>query len=127
MKSASILHLLLYIPMLLWAQQDVVLEPKSPPISFKRIGEDQGLSEYLLSIVQDQKGFIWMGTSNGVVRFDGLDFEAFKYNSENPQGIAQGRVLKMFLDQSDRVWAIVGDEWLYRFDPSIDDFSRSTA
>jgi len=36
--------------------------------------EDRGSS--LQSIMQDSKGFIWIGTSSGIYRFDGISYSA---------------------------------------------------
>ena len=50
------------------------------PYAFNRISTDDGVglqSNVLFSIYQDQKGYIWVGGSNGVQRFDGAKFVTF--------------------------------------------------
>jgi ligand-binding sensor domain-containing protein len=45
---------------------------------FKRYGIDDGLpTNEIYQIMQDKKGYIWLGTSKGAVRFDGNRFENF--------------------------------------------------
>jgi len=47
-------------------------------IIFDRIGTEQGLSQGLVkSFVQDDRGFLWIGTQEGLNKFDGFQFESF--------------------------------------------------
>ncbi|HSN61212.1 MAG TPA: two-component regulator propeller domain-containing protein, partial [Ferruginibacter sp.] len=51
-----------------------------PSLAFTRISIDDGLglsSNVVYSLHQDKKGFIWVGTSNGLQRFDGSKFISF--------------------------------------------------
>ena len=51
--------------------------------SFKYYGQDNGLSNLdALSLLQDRTGFLWVGTDNGLFRYDGRHFRMF--------GIADG-------------------------------------
>jgi ligand-binding sensor domain-containing protein len=46
------------------------------PMHFERLGADEGLSQQaVLAIGQDARGFMWLGTEDGLNRFDG--FTAF--------------------------------------------------
>jgi len=48
--------------------------------SFNRISMDDGIglqSNKVYSLYQDRNGFIWLGTSNGLQRFDGGKFVTF--------------------------------------------------
>src|SRR5258705_13919862 len=50
-------------------------------IRFARISSSQGLSQVRVSdIVQDDQGFIWFGTINGLNRYDGYHFKVFKHD-----------------------------------------------
>ncbi|MFT7431148.1 MAG: ligand-binding sensor domain-containing protein, partial [Colwellia sp.] len=49
------------------------------PFKFQRYTVDNGLSQgTILSMHQDKKGFLWLGTENGLNRFDGYNFVQFK-------------------------------------------------
>src|SRR5215469_18501454 len=51
-------------------------------IRFKRLSSSQGLSQVRVSqIIQDNQGFIWFGTQNGLNRFDGYKFKIFKHDA----------------------------------------------
>lgn len=53
------------------------------------------------AIVQDSVGFIWVGTYNGLARFDGEHFVAYNQTSE---GTNIGRILDIGLTSDQRVW-----------------------
>lgn len=54
------------------------LESVAQEYSSRYFSMDQGLpQEYIYSIVQDENGYLWLGTGTGVARFDGFDFHTF--------------------------------------------------
>src|SRR6478736_5994987 len=53
--------------------------------SFKFYGEDEGLRNLGVQVVvQDRTGFLWVGTQNGLFRYDGEHFKEFSKNSGLP-------------------------------------------
>ncbi len=51
----------------------------SPLVTFRHLPLDSGLSQSVAtSIVQDRQGFIWIGTQDGLNRFDGQSFKIYK-------------------------------------------------
>src|SRR4051812_29809674 len=51
-------------------------------LNFKQLSVKQGLSQAnVLDIHQDKFGFIWIGTEDGLNRYDGYNFVVFKKNS----------------------------------------------
>lgn len=52
---------------------------------FSKITSDNGLSDNIARVIlQDHQGFIWVGTQNGLNRFDGVDFKVYKNSPESP-------------------------------------------
>ena len=48
-------------------------------IKFEHYNDKDGLSHNSVRhIVQDEKGFLWLGTFSGLNRFDGYQFKSFK-------------------------------------------------
>ena len=48
-------------------------------MAFEKYGVAEGLPEEFVSdMVQDDKGFIWLSTQNGLVKYDGYKFHVFK-------------------------------------------------
>ena len=42
---------------------------------------------FITGIVQDDNGFIWFATEDGLNRFDGINFKVFKHNVSNPSSL----------------------------------------
>ena len=50
-----------------------------PKIAFEKYGVAEGLpEEQVFTPLQDDKGFVWFGTSNGLVKYDGYRFKVYK-------------------------------------------------
>lgn len=64
---------------------------------------EQGLPENsATSMVQTPDGYLWFGTFNGLVRFDGVRFEVF--NPSNTPGLPGAGIVNLYLDRSGRLW-----------------------
>ncbi|MDQ1352473.1 MAG: Histidine kinase protein, partial [Acidobacteriota bacterium] len=48
------------------------------------------------SICQSQDGYLWLGTSNGLVRFDGIDFKTF--SKENTEELLDNYIIKILVE-----------------------------
>lgn len=57
-------------------------------ITPERITIEDGLSQgYIGALAQDSEGFIWIGTKNGLNRYDGREFEIFTHDPSDPYSI----------------------------------------
>lgn len=82
---------------------------------------DDGLaSNAIAGIYQDDYGFIWMATWNGLSRFDGYDF--YNYKTGNSSGIKNlhNRILDLAIDQSQNIWMRMYDGRVFVMNRSID-------
>lgn len=72
---------------------------------FTRLGARDGLaSSSVLSLQQDAKGYIWVGTSNGLQRYDGFRFLLFQHRLNDPGSLPNNVVQQVLLDKSGRLW-----------------------
>jgi len=79
------------------AQKDVLL--------FENYNSEQGLSQNSgYAITQDQQGFMWIGTQDGLNRFDGLRFKVFRNNPADSLSIPFNEVSALLTDGDGRVW-----------------------
>ncbi len=69
---------------------------------FKQYGQEQGLeSPDVVSIAQDRAGFLWLGTQNGIYRYDGSRFQLYGLQ----QGLTELTIRALHIDSQDRLWA----------------------
>jgi len=66
---------------------------------------DEGLSNNRIScILQDSTGFIWIGTANGLNKFDGYQFKTFVNNKNNSKSISNNHINSMCIGDSSELW-----------------------
>jgi len=67
------------------------------------------------SVTQDSDGYLWMGSQNGLARFDGVRFEVF--DSSNTPGLASQDIRDIVFDHEGRMWLGSYGGGIYRFHP----------
>ena len=114
-KSYHILFLLA-VPFISYAQVQHAM--------FERLSVDQGLSQsQVMSLCQDSQGFMWIGTRNGLNRYDGYTFVHFKKIKEDSSSISDNLINALFVDRDSTLWIGSGNG-LNRFDPLSHSFVR---
>lgn len=92
-----------FLPLPLLAQEPLT------DIEFEYFGLEEGLSQTSVKyLLQDQHGFIWLGTQDGLNRFDGYEFVIFRNDPNNSFSIADNNIRLLYEDRSGRLW--VGGE-----------------
>jgi len=61
-------------------------------------------SNMVFSIVQDQQGFIWIGTINGINKYDGKTITQFQHNSSDSTSLAVNNGGNLFCDSRNQIW-----------------------
>ncbi len=76
-------------------------------IKFDRLTLADGLSQVSgNAILQDSKGFIWIGTQDGLNRHDGYRVEVFKHDPADPDSLAGNYILGLYQDRRGRLWIV---------------------
>lgn len=66
-------------------------------------GTEDGLPQNsVISMIQSRDGYLWFGTLNGLVRFDGIRFSVF--DESNTEGLKSSRIVKVFEDSQRNLW-----------------------
>ena len=74
-------------------------------LKFRHYGLDEGLSQVTSHcIVQDQKGHIWIGTQDGLNRFDGYSFKIFQHDIDNKNSITSSYIEALKVDSKGQLW-----------------------
>ena len=77
----------------------------SQNIKFKRVSIEEGLSAVTVNtIYQDSQDFIWIGTQDGLNRYDGYHFKAFKNDPSNPRSISSNDIKCVFEDKQGDIY-----------------------
>lgn len=101
------------------------LQPTLPnEISFEHLSAQNGLAtDKVISVTQDQQGFIWIGTQEGLHRYDGYELLTFTHDPDDETSLSNNTAEVIFVDQSGTIW--VGTWYgLNRFDPLEKKFKR---
>jgi ligand-binding sensor domain-containing protein/serine phosphatase RsbU (regulator of sigma subunit) len=91
---------------------------------FERISIAQGLSlSSVYCLAQDQRGFMWFGTEDGLNRFDGYQFKIFKPDPDNPRSLSDKWIESLLVGRDGKLW-IISRVGLNRYDPLREQFTR---
>ena len=111
------------IAWLVWLAKGAVFA--ETPLLFERISVEEGLSQStVFAITQDHQGYLWLGTEDGLNRFDAYDFRVFRNDPEDLQSISSNWVVRLAFDPSAPGLWVMGQNGIDFFDPSTEDFRR---
>jgi len=80
-----------------------MVEPFDSPFIVDSWSTEQGLPQSsVISVIQTRDGYLWLGTLNGLVRFDGIRFTVF--DEENTPGLNSDRIVYLFQDSHTNLW-----------------------
>ncbi|HJS55502.1 MAG TPA: two-component regulator propeller domain-containing protein, partial [Chitinophagaceae bacterium] len=90
---------------------------QAPYLYFNRINSQNGLSHNKVNcILQDQRGFIWMGTDDGLNRYDGRRFVVFRHEPGNNASISGNIITDLVEDEKGILWIATSDGGLSKYD-----------
>ena len=73
--------------------------------NFKNITIEDGLSQSTVeTIYQDSKGYIWIGTNDGLDRYNGYEFKHYKYDKYDKNSIANNYIVDIIEDKNGYIW-----------------------
>ncbi len=92
---SALFYFLLFLPHIGYTQPY-----KAVPVSVA-----EGLSQSsVYDIVQDQKGFTWIATQDGLNRYDGTSFEVFREEPFDTTSISSNNIPSLLCDMQGRLW-----------------------
>lgn len=95
-----------------------------PNLKFKQISVQQGLSSsFISSICQDNRGFMWFGTMNGLNRYDGDSIKIYLHNAKDPLSLSDNLIRNIYEDHRHNLW-IGTQNGLSRFDQYQNNFTN---
>ena len=89
-------------------------------IKFEELSIDAGLSQTIVySIAQDNEGFMWFATEDGLNRYDGYHFSVIRHNPKDSSSLGHNQLLALFVDSR-------GILWVGTFDKGLDMYDRKS-
>lgn len=74
-------------------------------LRFDHFSVDQGLpSTGITTIYQTRDGYVWIGTANGLVRYDGRHMQVFSNSPDKPDSLSHNRIFCLFEDSQQNLW-----------------------
>src|SRR6478752_790637 len=90
----------------------------NPQYNFKHLNVQNGLAQNIVyHFLQDSKGYVWIGTHNGLTMYDGVNAVSFMHDEQESNSLASNFITRIIEDEEHQVW--IGNE------KGIDLFNRS--
>ena len=103
MNKKYIIYMLLLIILLITT--NIVYVSAYNNINFKNITSEDGLSQGTVeTIIQDDQGYIWLGTNDGLCRYNGYEFKIYKHDEELENSITNNYIVDIKQDNSGNIW-----------------------
>jgi len=94
-------------------------------LNFKRYTKSNGLSNNgVTSFAQTPDGYIWIGTSDGLNRFDGTNFKIFRNEPDNDLSISDNSITSLLVDHKGTLWVGTENGGLNKYDTQKEAFER---
>lgn len=103
----------------------IVLQAQSAELFLKHLDTGNGLSgNKINAIYRDSEGFLWIGTSSGLCRYDGYDFRIYhpEPNGDNPEQLNGSYIEEIQEDADGNLW-VYSEGSYYIYSPETDRLS----
>lgn len=86
-----------------FAQENEELQP--PKLRVEQLGIEQGLSQNTVNaMLQDSEGYLWIGTDDGLNRYNAYDVTIFRHKREDSLSIIDNQVMSIYEDTNHNIW-----------------------
>lgn len=100
-----------------------ILRASSPPLYFNHFQVGEGLANNaVFCSAQDEDGFLWFGTRDGLSRFDGYRFKNFIHEPGNSKSVGSNLILCLQPRNTNELW-VGTDQGIYIYDTKLEKFS----
>ena len=100
----------------LWLIFTLQFSANAQQLSFEHLSLNQGLSQSIVQVLmKDQKGFLWIGTEDGLNRYDGYGFHVFQPRPFDSTALSDGNIKALYQDSLGDLWVGTAQGGLNRF------------
>ncbi|HZV69240.1 MAG TPA: two-component regulator propeller domain-containing protein [Saprospiraceae bacterium] len=98
---------------------------QAPQYRFISFPQDNVLSHSsITAVLQDHRGFLWIGTWSGLIRYDGYNVVQYRQEPGNINGLESNKITCLFEDSKNRLWIGTQDYGIYLYERSGDTFKH---
>ena len=91
---------------------------------FEHLNSEDGLSQNTgSSLLSDSRGFLWIGTMNGLNRYDGYQFKIYKTQNQQSNVFTNNRIIKLWEDEQKFIWNETYDGYYHYLNPKTELFN----
>ena len=102
-----------------------LLHPQVPLNRIEKISIEHGLSSQITTcFLQDRDDFMWIGTLNGLNRYDGYTFTVYKKDADDPTSLSNNNISAIVQDTKGDLWIGTSEGGLNKFDRNNKVFKR---
>jgi ligand-binding sensor domain-containing protein/signal transduction histidine kinase len=94
-------------------------------VKFSKLDPAANLSNSrVTSILQDSDGFLWVGTEDGLNRFDGYEFKVYRNDPSDSTSLSKNSILQIYEDKRGVLWISTANGGVHRYNSDLDNFTR---
>jgi len=102
----------------------VAMAADAPPLILEHLTPVDGLPQgTVLTTLQDSQGFVWLGTEDGLVRYDGRELARYAYSRNAHDGLPGNFVYQIVEDANRDLWVALKDAGVARWNRATDTFT----
>ncbi|MCM4151120.1 hypothetical protein DHD05_05900 [Arenibacter sp. N53] len=110
-------NIIIYISIAIYGLAGIAQTPEPKRYNFTHYTEESGLLSYQVnSTVQDDEGFIWIGTNEGLQRYDGIRYKNFVKTEKDTSSLLSKAILQVLIDSNSNFWVLTQDGRVGVFD-----------
>jgi len=124
-RGLSWVRMAVLVAVLLCACGGARAAPGMVDVRFRNYSTGDGLSQATaMAMAQDGAGFLWIGTQDGLNRFDGYGFKVYKHVRSEPGTLSDNAITALAADKDGSLWIGTQAGGLDHYDPALDRFEH---
>ncbi len=96
-----------------------------PQYAHEILTRQNGLSDNrITAFAQDKTGYLWIGTSSGLNRFDGQNFKVFRHDYSDENSLSENYITCLLNDSDNNIWVGLKTQGIGKFNPTTGVFKK---
>ena len=113
------------INIVIFTYYEIGIYAETRRMTFNNLNIEQGISQSTIDVIfQDSKGYIWLGTNDGLNKYNGYEFKVYDYQ-DNENSISNSHITDINEDSQGNIW-IATIDGVNKLDPDTDEIKNYT-